>query len=58
MARDATRPDQRLKPVFWKYCQICTRRIPEDELVEQRGVLVCRRKGCLDEYDPREDEKE
>ena len=37
-------------------CGLCQMRWPKDDMVEQRGVLICRRPGCLDEVDPKGDD--
>lgn len=52
MPKTAEQPGARMKLVFREECGICTRRVPEDQLTVQRGVKVCWRKGCRDEYDP------
>ena len=53
MARTAERPPGR-PIVFRRTCSVCERREREDRMTLQRGYWVCWRRGCKDDYDPRE----
>ena len=55
MAKDAQKR-QRRPVVLTAACTSCSRIYPVTELHYQRGVRVCYRKACTDEYNPRKKE--
>lgn len=46
-----------LRKPWEKLCGLCQRRWPYADMVEQRGVLICRRPTCLDEPHPQTGER-